>query len=1051
MVLRWFSIALFLISTSVFADSVKTQNVLVIHSYHQGLGWTDAVQSGLEDITANKNIALNVSYMDSKRYQSKAYLHELVAIYRIKLRSEKYSAIVVTDDRALWLIDQLGSEIGNTPVIIGGINNYSASKHQSIAKVAGFIELQDAGDNIQLALNVKPNLKQVFLIADDTLTGKSMWQSARNYLRQHPNPDITFTRMGQYSFKEMFDQAKWLPQDSAVIFLSYFIDGLGNYMPSDEFLSQFTANASAPVFVPYSYMLNYGALGGVVTSGYKLGLGLGELLEQVLQGKVTHYPYIRPNKNEVMFNYQALSRWGISIGNEQALVVNRPLSWFERHHKELKTLGFVVLVMGSVIILLSLMIRHLRRSEQQLQRSQALFETVFDQSFQYIGILDLHGHLVSANLALQEMLGDDGVKFDRPIWRWLCWNSDAASQLNQAFLAADTEFLLRFEAKAQSQNDGIRILDISLKAMPYQAATEPQILFEARDMTSRRQMEQKLREREVSYHLLYEQQPVILLTIDNSARIQSVNQFAADLLGYHKRDLLGHKITEFYLEGILPPHQIISHSGVESREVWRRQVQYRRADGETVWVRETVRQAQAKHQLLIVGEDITSTRELEQRLAYQANHDYLTGLYNRSYFESQLELALDEVQQQDVQHAMLYIDLDQFKVINDTAGHEAGDEALKQVALGLQNLATENTILARLGGDEFAVILRHCDEKQALALGRKILHLLDDAEFLWQNTRFNFSCSLGIRLIDKTAGSPQQVHAQADTACYVAKDEGRNRLHLYRPDDEELKRREHEMHYVNRIRRALVECRFELYAQQIAPIGRSSKNHHYEILLRMRELDGSIASPGVFIPAAERYNLAHLLDRYVIQQVLSWYQQHPEAIEKLGHCSINLSGQSIGNQEFVKFLLHQIRYSTVPANKICLEITETAAIGNMTQAISLFTQLKELGCLISLDDFGSGLSSFGYLKRMPVDVLKIDGMFVRDIDKDDMDFAMVKAINELAKKMGKQTVAEFVENKAILDKLESLGVDYAQGYYFGQPKPLAELVDDLSQEPEPMI
>ena len=285
MVLRWFSIALFLISTSVFADSVKTQNVLVIHSYHQGLGWTDAVQSGLEDITANKNIALNVSYMDSKRYQSKAYLHELVAIYRIKLRSEKYSAIIVTDDRALWLIDQLGSEIGNTPVIIGGINNYSANKHQSIAKIAGFIELQDAGDNIQLALNVKPNLKQVFLIADDTLTGKSMWQSALNYLRQHPNPDITFTRMGQYSFKEMFDQAKWLPQDSAVIFLSYFIDGLGNYMPSDEFLSQFTANASAPVFVPYSYMLNYGALGGVVTSGYKLGLGTWRVIRTSIARK----------------------------------------------------------------------------------------------------------------------------------------------------------------------------------------------------------------------------------------------------------------------------------------------------------------------------------------------------------------------------------------------------------------------------------------------------------------------------------------------------------------------------------------------------------------------------------------------------------------------------------------------------------------------------------------------------------------------------------------------------------------------------------------------
>lgn len=222
---------------------------------------------------------------------------------------------------------------------------------------------------------------------------------------------------------------------------------------------------------------------------------------------------------------------------------------------------------------------------------------------------------------------------------------------------------------------------------------------------------------------------------------------------------------------------------------------------------------------------------------------------------------------------MFYIDLDQFKVINDTAGHEAGDEALKQVALMLQSITPSKATLARLGGDEFAVILRHCDAHDAVAFGKEILLLLDEAEFYWQNTRFSFSCSIGVRLIDETAGSPQQVHAQADTACYAAKDEGRNRLHLYHPDDEELKRRELEMEYVNHIRDALVEKRLELHAQQISPLNGGAGKHHYEILVRMRNQDGSMVSPGLFIPAAERYNLAHLIDRYVVQEAFHGYKR----------------------------------------------------------------------------------------------------------------------------------------------------------------------------------
>ncbi|WP_081879058.1 EAL domain-containing protein [Photobacterium sanctipauli] len=409
---------------------------------------------------------------------------------------------------------------------------------------------------------------------------------------------------------------------------------------------------------------------------------------------------------------------------------------------------------------------------------------------------------------------------------------------------------------------------------------------------------------------------------------------------------------------------------------------------------------------------------------------------------------LGEARDKGARHAMFYIDLDQFKVINDTAGHEAGDEALKQVALLLKGITPEQATLARLGGDEFAVILHHCTMEEAVKFGREVLYVLDEASFYWQSARFNFSCSIGIRLIDETSGSSQQVHAQADTACYAAKDEGRNRLHLYHPDDEELRRREQEMACVSLIRRALADKQLELYAQQIAPLGAACSRHHYEILVRLRSPEGEMVSPGLFMPAAERYNLAHLIDRYVVNEVIDWLDAHPEAVAQLEMCAINLSGQSMGDRDFVRFLIEKISQSGLPSDRFCLEITETAAIGNMSEAIQLFTRLKTLGCKISLDDFGSGLSSFGYLKRLPVDIIKIDGMFVRDIADDEMDFAMVKVINELAKKMGKQTVAEFVESEAILARLKALEVDYAQGYLFGQPKPLAELVGQLSQEEE---
>lgn len=1039
--MRFLALMIVLLAAPMLANGKDT---LVIHSYHRGMAWTDALQDGIEAVTGPQGVPLQVSYMDSKRYQSAGYLQELLDIYRTKLRQESYQAIVVADDHALWLVNELADEVGDTPVIMVGIEDYSPAKHDRLAQVAGILDITDPSDNIALILSLQPDLQHIYVLADNTYTGHAMWQGIAEYVARHPS-NLSVHRLSQGHFSDIFAQSALLPEDSALLHLSYYLDSRGHYMDSIPFIQALVKHASAPVYSSYSQLLDHGVVGGMLGGGLAKGRQVGELLLQVIRGEITAFPRFLPSTRQATFSHQALQRWGLTAP-ETAVVRNKPLSWYERYNRELRIMTAVLVVMAAIIVFLGLFIRRLRKSEAKLQQSRAQFEGVFDQSFQFIGILDDGGKLLSGNLALQNLVGRAAMKYDRAIWRWHCWDQDTAIRLSQGFQAAWAEQRIRMEVEIQSQDDGRRVLDLAMKRMPDPIGEHEQLLFEARDVTTRHQMEEKLLDREVSYRLLYEQQPVILLAIDNQARIQSVNQFAAELLGYDKRQLLGHKVTDFYHDAVPLPQQFIAGAREsKTQQVWRRQLRYRCADGSTVWIRESIRPTQSKRQLLLVGEDISSTRALEAELEYRANHDHLTDLYNRNFFEQRLAQALQQAREQGTRHAMFYIDLDQFRVINDTAGHAAGDEALKQVALLLRGILPENSVLSRLGGDEFAIVLCHCDEAAALALGEQILQLLDESEFYWQSTRFSFSCSIGLRLIDETAGSTQQVHAQADTACYAAKDEGRNRLHLYRPDDEELKRRELEMECVTLIRKALAEQRLELHAQQIVPQDGDRDVHHYEILVRIRDSNGEMISPGLFMPAAERYHLAHLIDRYVVDATLDWLVAHPPAVASLSRCAINLSGQSMGNGEFVRFLLDKIRTSGLPTGKLCLEITETAAIGNLSEAINLFTQLKALGCLISLDDFGSGLSSFGYLKRMPVDIIKIDGMFVRDILEDEMDFAMVQAINGLAKKMGKQTVAEFVENEAILARLETLGVDYAQGYLFGKPQPLASLVSQLHQ------
>jgi len=451
---------------------------------------------------------------------------------------------------------------------------------------------------------------------------------------------------------------------------------------------------------------------------------------------------------------------------------------------------------------------------------------------------------------------------------------------------------------------------------------------------------------------------------------------------------------------------------------------------------------------VIVFRDVTEQRLLTERLSYQATHDALTGLVNRGEFEMIVQASLRSSRATNTQSCVFYIDLDQFKVVNDTCGHVAGDALLQRLADGIPGLLRESDVVARLGGDEFGVLLEDCHVEQAVELAETIRLYVKESRFSWDNKMFDVGASIGVVEINQDSESVSDILSAADIACYAAKDMGRNCVHVYQRKDSESGRRHSEIQLVSQIIEAIENDDLVLYFQDIKPAGNvQCQGIHGEVLVRMKGDGDKLMPPGMFLPAAERYDLMPSLDLWVIRNTLRWWSglNQTADFDSIGMVSINLSGNSLGNEGFCEQVEKMVRESGLPAGTLCFEITETAAIANFSKAIKFIKQLRSLGVLFALDDFGSGLSSFAYLKNLPVDFLKIDGAFVRDIIVDPIDCEIVKSIHKLATVMGIKTIAEFVENEQIHELLVDIGVDYVQGYGIAKPRPL-EIV--AAQAPE---
>lgn len=567
-----------------------------------------------------------------------------------------------------------------------------------------------------------------------------------------------------------------------------------------------------------------------------------------------------------------------------------------------------------------------------------------------------------------------------------------------------------------------------------------QMLYEEKEQVSR-----KAKKMNEHIHVMFNATSEGILSVDNEMKCTFMNTAAINMLGYTPYELYEKDVHDTLHHSDINGNKIkrkdcaIYRSLTEDKSLYSDNEYFRTKSGNAFPVHFSATPIYEDGEVtgaVIVFRNVAAEKAIENKLNYLATHDSLTGLINRHEFEARLSQLIEESHIDNTHHALCYLDLDQFKIVNDTCGHIAGDELLRQIATLLKSHIRQGDTLGRLGGDEFGLLFPHCVQDKALELSEELRKTIEDFRFTWEGKNFNIGVSIGVVPIDKMTENLHGVLSAADAACYLAKDSGRNRIHVYHEDDAKLAKHYGEMHWVNKINTALERNQFALYFQPISPIANTHNLHSFiEILVKIN-IDNTLIPPGAFIPAAERYNLMPLIDQWVLKKTFYWLKKNTQLVNQLDTCSINISGASIGEPTFLSFIIDQLESGQVPINKICFEITETTAVSNLTQALHFIQELKKRGCRFALDDFGSGMSSFSYLKTLPVDFIKIDGNFVRNIADDNIDRTMVDAIIQVGRAMNIQTIAEYVENQRTLDVLQGIGINFVQGFGICEPQPI---------------
>ena len=686
-----------------------------------------------------------------------------------------------------------------------------------------------------------------------------------------------------------------------------------------------------------------------------------------------------------------------------------------------------------------------KQDETALRESEARFRSLFDNVVDGVYQAAPGGELKSANPALVHMLGLEEGALGRCNMAEFFVDAKERARLVSELLSYGR--VRHFEYQLRTRTG--RVIVVIENSRVVTSADGRPLYFEGTitDITQRKTAERALFNEKERAQVTLQSIGDAVVTTDARGNIEYLNPVAEQLTGWEAREAHGSPIETVIVlrdESGAAVANPVSHCLQEGRVVnLADNVVLVARDGSTIAIQDSAAPIQDRNGqtvgAVMVFHDVRQERQLHRRLAYLASHDTLTGFINRREVEERLSAVLAAVKAEPGKTAaLLYMDLDQFKVVNDTCGHSAGDLLLRQLGDVLRARVPKNGVLARLGGDEFAVLLPGFAMPEATEIAESLREAIAAFRFSWRDSALQVGVSIGIVPVEATSESVATLMSAADVACYVAKDLGRNRIHVY--EDRDAAERHQEMQWVARITRALEEERFELYYQPIVPI-RSEKGHwpHYELLLRMRDEEGKLVAPTAFIPAAERYNLMPAVDRWVISHTLETLAYRGAPGTTPYTLAINVSGTTLNDARFLDFVLDELTAAAVAPGAICFEITETAAIANLDRVISFMRALKARGCRFSLDDFGTGLSSLTYLKNLPVDYVKIDGQFVRNVLRDGADECVVESIARMARAFRIHAIAERVESRDVMKRLGELGVSFAQGYYIAVPQPVSEL------------
>lgn len=606
-----------------------------------------------------------------------------------------------------------------------------------------------------------------------------------------------------------------------------------------------------------------------------------------------------------------------------------------------------------------------------------------------------------------------------------------------------------FETKRLTKSG--KLIDVSVNLSPIKNARGETVGVAkiARDITAKKRLEQSLANQHERLRITMQSIGDAVITTNIKSEVEYLNPVAESLTGWTLVEAQGKPLKEVFNiidetsrePSIDPVHICLT----ESRTVGlATQTILISKDGTEYGIEDSAAPIRDESGTIfgavLVFHDVTEQRRMASEMTYRATHDPLTGLLNRSEFEQKLNHALITSHEKNCEHALLFIDLDQFKIINDTCGHAVGDNLLKSISHIMLSHLRSSDVLGRLGGDEFAILLEKCNLEPAIRIAESICNDIDSYRFTHKNQRFSVSASTGLVIFNEKWKSIEHLLQSADAACYTAKESGRNRVHIYYDSDYSLESRKGSSYWASRITQSLEENRFVLYNQIIMPT-KAELGVKSEILLRMLDEKGQLVPPSIFLPAAEKFHLISRIDKWVVNTAFTWLKEHENTLAHLSSIAINLSGQSISDDSFHKYVLERIESLDLDCHKVCFEITETAAITNLSAANNFIDSMKQQHIRFSLDDFGSGVSSFGHLKSLAIDFLKIDGQFIKNLVNDNIDQATVRCILEVARVTGKRTIAEWVETEEVEKLLIEMGVDYIQGFLRHQPVPLAQLLN----------